>query len=254
MNTNSDRELIQVNVQFRLDGDVHSSKAEIPSGRVSMADALPVIQSLCNSLVNIGVKRAEAEGKSISCRAGCTACCRQLIAISHAEAVSIGERLQTMPASQQLEVRQRFAENTESLRASGLWDRLADASNDSHEQQDKALPLDYFQSHLNCPFLKDDTCTIYQDRPLGCREYLVTSPAENCDDPWSESIDGIKPLVSLSSALMRFPDRDDSEPARFIPLPLLLAWLENHGDEPQPDYEGPEILQFFLKRFGQPER
>jgi Fe-S-cluster containining protein len=36
---------------------------------------------------------------------------------------------------------------------------------------------------MPCPFLEDESCSIHPDRPLVCREYLVTSPAELCAGP-----------------------------------------------------------------------
>lgn len=31
-----------------------------------------------------------------------------------------------------------------------------------------------------CPFLQDSACAIYDERPLVCREYLVTNPPAAC--------------------------------------------------------------------------
>ncbi len=41
----------------------------------------------------------------------------------------------------------------------------------------------YFHLGIACPFLEDESCSIHADRPISCREYLVTSPAVNCADP-----------------------------------------------------------------------
>ena len=40
----------------------------------------------------------------------------------------------------------------------------------------------------HCPFLEEESCSIHPDRPLVCREYLVTSPAELCAGPTQEGV------------------------------------------------------------------
>ena len=45
------------------------------------------------------------------------------------------------------------------------------------------LAYEYFKHGIACPFLEDESCSIHPDRPMACREYLVSSPAENCRAP-----------------------------------------------------------------------
>ena len=40
----------------------------------------------------------------------------------------------------------------------------------------RILGREYFQLGIPCPFLEEESCSIYHDRPITCREYLVTSP------------------------------------------------------------------------------
>lgn len=39
---------------------------------------------------------------------------------------------------------------------------------------EKAVVLSWMLSHINCPFLKNDECLIYEKRPLICRSYPIT--------------------------------------------------------------------------------
>ena len=56
---------------------------------------LPVIQNFANALVDVAVKSVEDKGKTISCKAGCGACCRQLVPISETEAQAIADARRT---------------------------------------------------------------------------------------------------------------------------------------------------------------
>jgi hypothetical protein len=49
----------------------------------------------------------------------------------------------------------------------------------------------YFEPAIACPFLEDESCSIHPDRPLACREYLVSSPASACAHPSPESIERV---------------------------------------------------------------
>ena len=41
----------------------------------------------------------------------------------------------------------------------------------------------WFEENEACAFLRDERCTIYQWRPIACRKYYVSSPAELCNPP-----------------------------------------------------------------------
>jgi Fe-S-cluster containining protein len=56
---------------------------------------------------------------------------------------------------------------------------------------------------MACPFLENDSCSIYLDRPIRCREFLVTSDARYCAQLDPEKIDHIETQLSLIPALNR---------------------------------------------------
>ena len=60
----------------------------------------------------------------------------------------------------------------------------------------------YLHENFACPFLEDESCSIHPDRPLVCREYLVTSPAENCSAPTAESIEKVPVFMRPSKAIL----------------------------------------------------
>jgi Fe-S-cluster containining protein len=93
--------------------------------------------------------------------------------------------------------------------------------------------LTYFAQGIPCPFLEEGSCSIYADRPLVCREYLVTSPAANC----AQLIPGTVRCVPLpfqpSIAFQRLQDGPQAERSvRWVPLILAPEWAEAHPEEP----------------------
>ena len=84
-----------------------------------------------------------------------------------------------MPEPRRTEVRARFADAVAKIEAAGLLPE-ARAFDSLPDEQYLALHPRYFALQIACPFLEDESCSIYSQRPLVCREYLVTSPAEYC--------------------------------------------------------------------------
>src|SRR5262249_20241959 len=151
------------------------------------------------------VKAVEEKGKTISCKAGCGACCRQLVPISETEARRIADLVEELPEPRRAVVRQRFADARRRLEESGMLDKLLHHENWSDDAF-RAIGIGYFNLGIPCPFLDDESCSIHPDRPITCREYLVTSPAENCAHPTATNIDWVPLAGKVWTALARFDE------------------------------------------------
>jgi len=107
-----------------------------------------------------------------------------------------------------------------------------------------AVALAYLDARVFCPFLDAGSCSIYADRPLICREFLVTSPAANCAAPTPDNIDAVPMGASLANALMA------SETLREQHGRLLLIdaldWAAAHPSPP-PGETGPAMLMSVLE-------
>src|SRR5262249_9772433 len=113
------------------------------------------------------------------------------------------------------------------------------------------IGLEYFRQAIACPFLEEESCSIYADRPITCREYLVTSPAEHCARPRADTVKQVPLPLKVWTALARMdePGRE----ARFIrwrPLILALEESESQHNEP-PVRPGPEWLQELFEKLTQ---
>ena len=148
----------------------------VPNAAVPAAEVVPALQGLVNAVVE-----AAEMGKAISCRKGCGACCRQLVPVSRTEGERLLQVVEAMPAERRETLRARFAAAEAAIEAAGLKERQG--------RSDRELSTAYFAMGVPCPFLEDESCSIHPERPLVCREYLVTSPAELCAGPTQEGRD-----------------------------------------------------------------
>ena len=56
---------------------------------VSLDELLPALRSITNSVIEAAIQRETRAARVISCKAGCGACCRQLVPITATEARQI---------------------------------------------------------------------------------------------------------------------------------------------------------------------
>jgi hypothetical protein len=109
------------------------------------------------------------------------------------------------------------------------------------------LGLRYFQLGLACPFLEDESCSIHANRPVACREYLVTSPAEACAQPAGGAVRDVPLPANVGRAARAMDQQASGSTAGWVPLIFALEWAEAHPDEPAPR-PGPVLLQELFAR------
>jgi Fe-S-cluster containining protein len=201
----------------------------VPSAPVAATEIVPALQGLVNAVV----EAAEA-GKAVSCRRGCGACCRQLVPVSRTEGERLLKLVEAMPVERRKTLAARFAAAEAAIEGAGLQERGA--------RSDRELSAAYFTLGVACPFLEEESCSIHPERPLVCREYLVTSPAELCSGPAQEGVTPVAvPKVSMAARGLQ------EEGDEWFPLALLMAWSRRRPQKAA-RRTGPEWVQRFLKR------
>ncbi len=233
-------------VNFTLgDQRVHAD-ITIPAGPIRARVMLPVFQKIVDSIVERGEDAARQRGDMVSCKRGCAACCRQMVPISEMEAYHFRDLVARLPEPRQSEVRDRFAQAMQRLAEAGLLEKLQRFHEFTRKDADQ-LGQQYSALHLSCPFLEEESCSIYADRPFICREYLVTSPAENCSRADKDGVRGVFLPAKVSWAIARLGETRPARPTHWIPLPLALEWVQANPVEP-PSRSGPEILREVFER------
>jgi hypothetical protein len=121
-----DRSTVRVDfdVEPGTDGPKIKVRCSDRTSAVRLAQLLPALQALTDEVVDAAVEREHSAGREISCKAGCGACCRQLVPISGTEARELPKLMATLGDAHRERVVARFDEVIARLRASRLWDRL----------------------------------------------------------------------------------------------------------------------------------
>ncbi|HKD28593.1 MAG TPA: YkgJ family cysteine cluster protein [Xanthobacteraceae bacterium] len=231
-----------ISLQLRILGEPVTVEAPQPPERVRLDEVLPLLRKIDDHAVGLAVQRTEAEGKTVSCRKGCAACCRvQPVPVTPPEAYALLRLVENLPEQRRAEVRDRFADRVRRLRDAGLADHFLQLEGD-HVEQVRDAARRYMRLGLVCPFLEDDACSIYEDRPFVCREYLVTSPAERCRDPFTTTVEGIQMPVAGQGAMLRTATKFLEKPQFSVALTLALEYAEAHRPELEREFASPDVF------------
>lgn len=234
MDTN---EWVTGNVVLKIHGQPLEMQMTVPAKPVKPQRMLPVFHQMANAFVGMSVDAVEAAGKKISCKAGCGACCRQAVPLAEIEAYQLAELVAEMPEPRQSIIRKRFADACEHFSKTNWFQRIKDTAELPHPKNPDyisdelaAVVMQYFNEGIPCPFLEDESCSIHELRPVACREYLVTSPAENCARPTARTIKMMKLLIKPSRSLREVGRTDNSRGLGVLPLIRALEFVEKYPE------------------------
>ncbi len=225
-------------VQLRVGGEALAVSVTVPADPVPLAALLPVFQGLADAIVETAARREAAAGRAVTCRAGCGACCRQIVPVSPSEARGLAALVAALPPGRRAAIEARFA----AARAAGeaLFARtraLGSAALDD-------IGLAYFGLGIACPFLEAEACSIYPDRPLICREFLATSPPVECQRPGDDRVVGVPGTAHASQALTQV----DASLERHDRMPLYDALAYTAAQPSPPAHPGPALVQAVFAR------
>lgn len=234
-----------MSVALTTPSGVLRGKVSVDTGPMRLAELVPTACELTNVLVGQAEQREQKAGRQVSCRASCGACCRHMVAISPPEAFYMMDMLDTFEPARRAEVLDRIDVIVNELERQEMIDELMNPV----YVDEAVLPIarKYFLLGMPCPFLVDESCSIHLHRPVVCREYNVTSPAELCVDPLMNDISKVPMPLPLTVPLARLTAELTGTPPRLIPIPLVPRWITQHQSVRERQWPGLELFQKFMR-------
>jgi Fe-S-cluster containining protein len=217
-------------------------------GQTAVVELIGAARELTERLVAASVEHAEAQGKKVSCGPGCGACCRQLVPISSVEAVALADAVTALPPERRDAIRKRFKAAVARLEQVGLVDKKVRRGRSAlvstaapGESTWENVSRRYFAAQIPCPILEDESCSLYADRPLVCREYLVTTPAAWCSELSDQPQTTARP-ARMGEVLSDAANAVTGKKTPLLPLTLALEWAEAHGAPLRQEKDGEELF------------
>jgi Fe-S-cluster containining protein len=127
----------------------------------------------------------EAEGRTVTCAPGCSACCRHF--------VSSVEPFELAALHRHIKDREDYPDLLFSSHGHSVaYEKLLAKEGDDEEASDRALHR-YFLRGRACPFLeKNGACGVYEYRPMSCRMFFSEGSPRFCEgkeiaSPWNKN-------------------------------------------------------------------
>ena len=196
---------------------------------VQLSKALaPVRLAMIEAVQQASARRVRIP--NISCRPGCSACCKRFLSITLAEAVVIASY----------------------LKKNKRWDRVFAVSKEQQAIAFDVKPIVWFKMELPCPALNQNMCDAYQVRPVACSAHFATSEPDACS-PTSTSLNTFQPL-DMEDLHIRFAERfnaligEKSMLRMRAPMPIAMLIGEKITMEPKSDFD--TLVASMAREFG----
>jgi Fe-S-cluster containining protein len=217
-------EIIDESVLFQID--------VIPI-MIKISEIVPLVRELSSKISDIIRTKLNEHGNSIPCHKGCSTCCGYLVPLSVPEAFRLREEVISMPENHRKAVLKSFLTSSKKI--------LDEKPEDLNLLSINQISEWYSSLELICPLLSDDICSIYDNRPAVCREYLVTGI--ECKNTHEGNFHKIDWPVSIAEALGLLSAEFEQIDTESIMLPLALPWAEENLNRDTKKYPSEEIVQ-----------
>jgi Fe-S-cluster containining protein len=247
-NSNSDAEVIGLKLDI-LGKELNLCIA-VGQGQATLADIVPLARTLCDKITGIVVESVRGDGAEIPCRKGCPACCGPyLIPLSFPEVCRLNEEISTSPPHWREQILQTSLLAARRILSQKPPESFNDQTEDSSLLGEEKLNLvsDWYASlKLSCPFLCDGRCSIYDQRPLACREHFVKGSDAACSGkPGIAEV--VRMPVNMPNALAQLAGELEGTAAESVMLPLALIWFEQNQQRVHRSWPAVMMVNRFLE-------
>lgn len=212
----------------------------------TLAEIVPMAKSLSSKLVQVVLEKFDTDGTVVPCRQGCAVCCSYLIFLSVPEAFRMVEEVMMMPLEQRENVIKSCRQLAERFREKlNEPENMADTIDQSQEAR---ISNCYYSVKQSCPFLCNNLCTIYEQRPVICREHIVVGSVSQCrGDDTHEAMDAnVKVPVSIAEVLGQLTVELENGNREAVVLPCAFDWYQGDVERSKRTWPAPIMVERFI--------
>jgi Fe-S-cluster containining protein len=238
-----------IGLELEIHGAPLRIDVAIRQEQARLADIVPLARAVCSKIIDAVTEKIRGDDGRIACRPGCSACCHYLVPLSIPEAFRLTEEFSTMP-----EPHQRLTERLWLLTAARVLRRkpgqLVESQtteNTTHpEGQLRTISDWYRELKVLCPFLRERLCSIYENRPVACREYFVEG-SENACAGGCGMAERVKMPVRTTEVLGQLASELEGTAVEAVMLPLVLLWHQGNIERGNQTWPGTMMVKRFFE-------
>ncbi len=242
------RQMDLVELELDISGKLLHIRIGAENKAAKLSDMVPLARLLSAKIISTIEEPLINSGDTITCHANCSHCCRYLIPLTIPEAMQLTEVVTTMA-----EWERRFVDESTLLTARCLLEltpkqSLEKITNAEIETGFKLKDISDWYSRMNlpCPFLLNNLCTIYEQRPIACREHLAISPASHCKVNSTNQPQLLQMPLSVLEALAQLTNEVEGTTPEAIILPFALVWCRENPEYLKHSWPASQLLRRFI--------
>lgn len=212
-------------------------------GSGALTELVPMARGLLDLMVGRRVSELSARGLKIACNKGChAACCRYLISVSVPEALMIVTEMQALPPDERNRIVNSCRATAERIQCQMAKGSIVAGGNVARDN----LLRWYRELNISCPLLENNCCTIYDRRPIVCRECLAVGSPDQCRLD-TEVQAHIRLPIHPANVLMRLTQQLFGGDGSIITLPGVFDWFAENAHLYRKTWPREVLVQQFVK-------
>lgn len=206
---------------------------KVKDERARLADIVPLARAVSRKITDEVGEIVRLNGATIPCGKGCSACCNYLVSVAVPEVFRLREEVLQMPFFRQLLIEEGCLSAARRILAERPPASFAEIGTagaaDSAAELLSIASNWYADFELTCPFLYRRMCTIYEERPMACRECSVTGCSRACARGAGEA-EGVYVPARMSEVLARLAGDLEGTNVEGLIMPLALIWGDDNAE------------------------
>lgn len=213
-----------------------------------LSDLVPLARLLSTKIISITRQYITNNGDIIACRPCCSQCCRYLVPLTIPEAMRLTEEVTAMAQSERTFVDESCLLTARCILELTPKDFIEKFTKTESQTYSKLTDISdwYRQMNLPCPFLLNGLCTIYEQRPIACREHLVIGSASNCKVNSINQAQPVQMPISILEALAQLTNELEQTTIEVIILPFAVIWSRENPEYFKHTWPASQLVRRFI--------
>ncbi|OQA02503.1 MAG: hypothetical protein BWY69_01056 [Planctomycetes bacterium ADurb.Bin401] len=240
-----------VRFETKIFGKTLDFSINVTGQEATLSDIVPAARKISDKIICAIMQGLNEDGINVPCRKGCCSCCSSLIPMPIPEVFRMREELLSMPNKSSNRILRRSINSAvRILKKTNRSEYLKDFSKPGKNSLND-LNKWYGELHEVCPLLSGGVCMLYEQRPIACREHIVTGTAEMCRQDKLSKPNVVPVRVSMVETLGEMASQIEGTEVEAIILPFTQAWVQDNlwrAERKWPAMEMVGIFTDILKR------
>jgi len=219
----------------------------VTNKQARLSDIVPLARTISSRVAVAVLDTLNESGQIVPCCKGCSACCEYLIPLSIPEVFRLHEELLTMPVDRGGRYLAACLEKAETILGKGSGEFGAKEQVKYGQFQKEQLSQWYSGLKIACPFLSDGICSLYSQRPMACREHIITGSAFFCSNNVADEPAVFRMPVSVLDCLGQLAADLEQSEIEAVMLPLALPWVRDNLDRYYRNWPALTMVEHFVK-------